>query len=118
LKPWKPKTPHELEAMTEAFKRMTPKRPERIGAIYVIKIGDLYKIGNSLTPEQRIANMQLPGKPDVVLIFRCRKWVQLEGTLHKKYAAHREHGEWFRLTKPQIAEIHKVCEAWKKEVGD
>jgi hypothetical protein len=94
----------------------TPERPERMGAIYVIRIGDRYKIGLSLNPEQRIASMQLPAKPDVVLIFRTSKAAELERTLHTKYAAHREHGEWFLLQKPQIAEIHKVCEAWRKQV--
>jgi hypothetical protein len=96
--------------------RSQADRAGRLSSIYVIRIGDRYKIGLSVNPVQRIGQMMLPAKPDVVLIFRCKKASELEATLHRKYAAKREHGEWFLLEKPQIAEIHRVCEEWKKQV--
>lgn len=97
-------------------RRSQIERFGRVSAVYVIKCGDRYKIGVSLNPEQRIAGMQLPDKPEVVLIFRTKKAGELEEALHRKYAEHRLHGEWFKLEKPQLVEIAKVCEAWKKEV--
>lgn len=106
-----------MSTATARLQAMAPIRPERVGAIYVIKIGNRYKIGLSLNPENRIASMQLPQKPEVVLIFRTPKASELEKTLHRKYQAQRCIGEWFELEKPQIAEILKVCEAWKQQVG-
>lgn len=105
-----------LAMATARLQAATPKRPERLGAIYVIKVGDRHKIGLSLNPEQRIAGMQLPERPQVVLIYRTKKARGLEQALHRKYAAHRLHGEWFKLDKPQLVEIAKVCEAWKRQV--
>lgn len=105
-----------MATATARLQALAPKTTDRQAAVYVIKIDTLYKIGLSLTPEQRIKAMQLPCRPEVVLIFRTPKASELEQTLHRKYHEQRKHGEWFELDKPQIAEILKVCEAWKKQV--
>ncbi len=108
--------PHRDRQLTATVLARSQKRPERLAAVYVIRVGARHKIGVSLNPEQRIARMQLPSRPEVVLIYRCKKARELEQALHRKYAEQREHGEWFRLEKPQLVEIAKVCEAWKKQV--
>jgi hypothetical protein len=110
------KQPRDRQPKATRGARSQPDQAGRISAVYVIKIGDRHKIGLSVNPEQRVAGMQLPERPQFVLIFRCKGAADLEQALHRKYAEFRLHGEWFKLERPQLIEIARVCEAWKKEV--
>ena len=112
---WKQRRDSQLAAI-EWLRSQTPKYPERIGGVYVIRVGDRVKIGRSVNPEQRIAAMQLPQRPEVVLIVQCKGWRALESSLHKHFADHRKHGEWFDLSEPQLTEAIKICREWEKAV--
>lgn len=92
----------------------TPEKPERPCAVYIIKVGDKYKIGKSLNPNGRIKNMQLPGKPETVRIFSVSRGARLELELHTRYAQKRGHGEWFSLSEADISDIDSYVEQWKQ----
>lgn len=91
------------------------QRPDRGGSVYLIKIGEVYKIGRSVNPDLRIKSMQLPQTPDEVRLFKTathRASVELEAVLHKKYADKRQFGEWFALTPFQYLEAQAFCAEW------
>ena len=73
---------------------------------YVIKDGSgLYKIGKSSNMRSRMKNF-LTGNPtvEVVLIINA----DVEKELHSKFSKKHFRGEWFRLTKKDIATIIKT----------
>jgi hypothetical protein len=89
-------------------------RHERGGAVYLLRIGALCKIGISLDPELRFNETQLPQAPDEARVFRLASYSaarELERALHEQYAARREHGEWFRLSAEDIEAIAAQCSA-------
>jgi hypothetical protein len=77
--------------------------------LYVIRCGNLYKIGRSLSPGTRIQQMQLPSKPETVRLYIDMRAAKLERFLHARFADVRERGEWFRLTPEHIEQIDEVC---------
>jgi hypothetical protein len=103
----------ESPALRRAIEK-APQRPERVTSVYVIKIGPLYKIGLSVDPQKRIKAMQLPQKPDVVRLYQVSKARELEAVLHKRFAPHREWGEWFVISESALAEIDACVETWKR----
>jgi hypothetical protein len=93
---------------------MTPYRPERKRAVYVVQYGETYKIGLSFDPEQRIKAFMLPEVVATMRIYWVPKAEEFERALHKKYAAYREYGEWFRLPETTLNEMDAYAELWKQ----
>jgi hypothetical protein len=88
------------------------QRPPRPCSVYLLRVGELCKIGMSFNAELRIKHLQLPQAPDEAKVFRlasCDQARILEAELHQQYAAKREYGEWFRLTGDDLNEIAKRC---------
>jgi hypothetical protein len=75
------------------------------GFVYVIRVNDLFKIGKSVRPHQRINGMQLPGKPETICIIKTDDRRATEVELHQRYKHFRQHGEWFRLPAEAVAEL-------------
>ena len=103
------------DSQLAAIVRERWQRPDRGGAVYVIRIGTLSKIGLSVNPDLRIKSMQLPQAPDEVRIYKMATYAHarsLEAELHRQYAAVRQYGEWFALNDAQLAEIEATCRAW------
>ena len=77
-----------------------------IGCLYIIKNGDLYKIG--ITKKFKVRMRQL--KPDyVVAKLYTSKYRELEKEFHKKYKDVRiPQTEYFRLNRNQIREIKRT----------
>ncbi len=75
------------------------------GWIYIIKNGDLYKIG--ITKNFNIRMRQL--KPDKIIArFYSNNFKHIERELHKKYHSERiPQTEYFRLNKHQLKEINQ-----------
>ena len=73
------------------------------GWLYLIKNGDLYKIGITKNFEKRMRQL----KPDSILIkLYSSDYMQLEREFHKKYKCVRiPQSEYFRLDNVQIREI-------------
>lgn len=93
----------------------TPNRPPRPRAVYVVQYGETYKIGLSLNPLQRIKMFMLPEVVATMRVYWVPKAKEFEQALHKKYAAYREFGEWFRLPETALNEMDAYAEQWKQQ---
>ena len=93
---------------------LTPNRPERQRAVYVVQYGEIYKIGLSVNPMQRIKAFMLPELVATIRVYWVHNAEAFERSLHKKYAAYREYGEWFRLPVSVFSEMDALAEEWKR----
>jgi hypothetical protein len=91
-----------MSAAVARLQAITPPRPERPKAVYIIRLHGLYKIGKSVRPEQRIKGMQLPGRPDFTFVAWMKDADEMEVMLHEWFEMERRHGEWFELSDEQL----------------
>lgn len=103
-----------LAVAVARLQERTPYRAPRPVAVYVIKLGTIYKIGLSMNPQQRIKAMMLPEQPEFVRLYWLDRAREFERAIHKKYAKWREYGEWFQIPVEVIPEIDAYAEDWKK----
>lgn len=81
------------------------------GYVYLLRAhDDLYKIGHTKHPHNRLHTFEvrLPFEVTYEHLIPCENRLIAESTLHKRYARARVHGEWFRLTEAQVAEIKAI----------
>jgi hypothetical protein len=69
------------------------------GFVYIIESGGLVKIGSARDLKRRLSQLRTGSSQELELL---NGWLldfpqDTERLLHKKYAAHRVRGEWFRL---------------------
>lgn len=86
-------------------KYLPQKRKEAIeGFVYLVESIGVYKIGKSKKVTSRISRFETIFPADIALIhvFHTPDMVKSESDLHHKY---RDRGEWFDLSKEQVAEI-------------
>lgn len=75
-----------------SFVRITPAE----SAIYFVAVRGFIKIGWTTNWKSRISSLQVANpEPIEVLLIIGRPQI-FEQTMHKQFAAHRAHGEWFR----------------------
>lgn len=103
-----------MSAAVARLQSLTPNRPDRQRAVYVVQYGETYKIGLSFSPMQRIKAFMLPEVVATIRVYWVPKADEFERALHKKYAAHREYGEWFRLPETALNEMDAYAELWKQ----
>ena len=85
--------------------------------VYVIQLGDLYKIGRSVNPGKRVKGMQLPAKPsEESFQWRCADAKKLEKELHEMFKHKRAHGEWFRLDLDDLDNLNNYC--YQQSISD
>ena len=91
----------KLEFVVEQQKPITI---EEKGFVYLIRNGDIYKIGITDNLLRRFNQL----KPDEVLnVVRCSNFESLEKELHKKFKEFRiPQTEYFRLSKNQIEQVN------------
>lgn len=77
------------------------------GFLYVIRVGDLYKIGKTVNTKNRIRGMALPEKPEIICTIETPDRHLTERTWHKTFKEYRRHGEWFQLPPHAVAQIAK-----------
>ena len=97
---------------------MIPKeqrKKEKPNQVYVIQMmddGELVtcKIGVSKTPKKRLTALQTsnPHKLEIVHVFPSDSAEDAEARLHERYDHAHINGEWFRLTKEQMAELTQI----------
>lgn len=104
----------ERQSMTPSIPVAAPPAPRyakkpACGFIYLIRIGDStkYKIGLSLNPSRRLSQLEKssPYEMTLVHVVIVDDMVKAERSLHEKYKARRIRGEWFDLSKEEVAEF-------------
>lgn len=78
------------------------------GYIYLIRNGDLYKIGITTDLKRRLSELQ----PDeVVNVVKCSDYEKTEKEIHRRFRHLRiPQTEYFRLTESQLAEVEAQME--------
>lgn len=85
----------------------TPKIPynknDRLGYLYVVKMGDFYKIGTSKRPNERLKEFtKLPFELESVICECIFGYQDIEMELHQKFYGKRVRGEWFLLNENDL----------------
>jgi len=91
----------------------TPKpRKTSPGYIYVLRGGELYKIGRSANPKARIKSLSTvsPVALEVICLSETNDMVGVEIQLHERFADKRQQGEWFALTDDDVHSIRAMLE--------
>jgi hypothetical protein len=89
-------------------KRPVDAMPERglrspgSGFVYVARCGKYCKIGYSMTPEQRITNLQTGNPEPVILLGTIEGTQDTEARFHAQFHDKRVRGEWFDLTDNEV----------------
>lgn len=89
------------------------KRSGGCGYLYVVEVDGNYKIGISKNPKQRLGEYTKYAKePHTIILKYCRDYVNIEETLHQKYAQKNIRGEWFSLSEFDLSEISHFLEPY------
>jgi hypothetical protein len=85
-------------------------RAAQSGHIYVLKVGDIYKIGRSRQVKQRLHMHQdsCPFPIEIVMHARVHDHELIEAGLHRAFADKRVRTEWYRLDEHDLADIREV----------
>lgn len=85
--------------------RNASARRDELPAVYLLRSGEFFKIGWTHTLVQRIDDLQngLPEPAELVHVIRTVDPRGVEALWHRRFAARRVKGEWFRLTPEDVA---------------
>lgn len=104
------------DRQSASMERLRSQWSKRGGAVYLIRIGEVVKIGRSVNPTMRIKTLQLPQTPDEAHFIHADNYadcVFLEAALHEKFAQFRTYGEWFALSPLQVIEALAFAKDWQ-----
>lgn len=84
----------------------------RAGFVYLMRSGDLYKIGRSKNPNARLAALQNAAPNTIYLVHSIRTddMHGFEAYLHDLFSAEQTTGEWFDLSSDQVAWLKGIPE--------
>jgi hypothetical protein len=91
-----------------ARRKGAPKQaePDRIvtGVVYLLRMGEYYKIGKSNDPGRRVyeLGLQLPEKHDLVHTIETDDPSGIESYWHKRFGRKQTNGEWFALSPEDV----------------
>jgi Meiotically up-regulated gene 113 len=79
--------------------------------VYIMRGGDRVKIGRAVDPIGRLAVCQVGSPVPLELVWRIETpdGRRLEAALHRRYAEHRSHGEWFDA-EPVLTDLRALAE--------
>ncbi len=92
----------------EVFKKQWATVPEDfIPYIYLAQCGSYTKIGISINPKNRLAQLSTSNPSEVMLIFTVKhpQALMMEGVLHELYEDKKRLGEWFSLEPKDIEDV-------------
>lgn len=94
--------------MTETTEATTSTPVEYV---YVIGSSDsrLVKIGKSIDPESRLAEIQRMSPVKLNVLWTTEGGLELEGSLHRHFKHRRSHGEWFDFGTEDPVEIVRAA---------
>jgi hypothetical protein len=87
----------------------SPGVPVREGYVYLIQSGRRYKIGatNDFARRSQAIAVQMPDPTDTVHVIRTDDPFGIEAYWHKRFAYKRTNGEWFDLSRDEVAAFRK-----------
>lgn len=87
------------------------KAGDKIGFVYLYKMGKVYKIGKTYNPIRREGELeiQLPEKAEPIHNIKTDDPSGIEAYWHKRFESKRKNGEWFNLDNRDI----KAFMSWK-----
>lgn len=82
------------------------RAPLARASVYFVRGADKVKVGIAVDPELRLANLRLecPVPLALVRVVAAPHARTLERALHRRWAEHRSHGEWFDAA-PVLADL-------------
>ncbi len=101
----KPPRDAEVEAALGVLRDAKAQRDGRQGYVYCITDGEYIKIGYSVAPEKRIAELQTGNARPLALLGKVEGTLADEAALHSKYIKQNVLAEWFRLDPSIIGEF-------------
>jgi hypothetical protein len=100
------------DAQTTAFggpKKPEARRPRIVGKhVYLLRDGDLVKIGYASSINRRISHLQTSSPRSLTLLGVVRGGRKTEQMLHRKFRDYRVRGEWFRIEAELAAFIEEL----------
>lgn len=103
----------EIEAYNKEYTKPAPPLPPRLGQVYLMESGGLYKIGYTYTSVRaRRLTFQRgnPKKVNQICIIDSDSPEQLEKELHDKFAKKHVRGEWFDLNAADVEYMQSLAE--------
>lgn len=96
----------EVEAALGVLRDAAAQRKGRPGFVYLISDGTAYKIGYSVNPEKRVAELQT-GNPRLLRLVKKMSGTEAdEKALHQKFIQYNLLQEWFRPMSEILAAFH------------
>lgn len=80
------------------------------GYVYILKSGDLYKIGQSAKPRKRFRQLRTGSALPIEVVYMTKTphYKVVEKILHNRLASKRVRGEWFALSEVDIQYIKQM----------
>jgi len=95
---------HDVIQVLGAFNPIAPT-PRADGCVYLLQSGAFYKIGRSSDLERRLKEITiaLPEKVTLIHTISSDDPTGIEAYWHRRFADKRANGEWFKLSRDDIA---------------
>lgn len=87
-------------------KESKPTDLQQNGYVYLVKMGETYKIGISINPENRLKEFtKLPYPLEYICVEKVYNYGKVEQQLHSVFAGKNIRGEWFLLDDTDVSFI-------------